>query len=42
MALRGENGVLQVSGTDLLRLRWNPFFDYVQSRILQFMELNDS
>jgi hypothetical protein len=42
MALRGENGVLQVSGTALLRLRWNPFFDYVQSKILAFMELSDS
>ena len=42
MALRGENGVLKVSGTALLRLRWNPFFDYVQSRILTFMELSDS
>ena len=42
MALRGEHGVLQMSGTDLLRLRWNPFFDYVQSRTLTFMELNDS
>ena len=41
MALRGEHGVLKVSGTDLLRLRWNPFFDYVQSRTLHFMELGD-
>jgi alpha-beta hydrolase superfamily lysophospholipase len=41
IALRGEHGVLQVSGTDLLRLRWNPFFGYVQSRILNFMELSD-
>jgi len=42
LALRGENGVLHVSGSELLRLRWNPFFDYVQSRILTFMELSDS
>ena len=39
LALRGEHGVLRVSGTDLLRLRWNPFFDYVQSRTLTFMRL---
>jgi alpha-beta hydrolase superfamily lysophospholipase len=38
--LRGERGVLRVSGTDLLRLRWNPFYDYVQSRTLQFMQLD--
>jgi alpha-beta hydrolase superfamily lysophospholipase len=39
LALRGERGVLLVSGTDLLRLRWNPFFDYVESRTLAFMRL---
>jgi hypothetical protein len=42
LALRVEHGVLRVSGTDMLRLRWNPFFDYVQSRTLKFMRLNDS
>jgi alpha-beta hydrolase superfamily lysophospholipase len=42
LALRGERGVLHVSGTDLLRLRWNPFYEYVQSRILKFMQLDDS
>jgi hypothetical protein len=41
LALRGEHGVLRVSGTDMLRLRWNPFFDYVEDRILQFSELNE-
>ena len=39
LALRGERGVLQVSGTELLRLRWNPFFDYVEARTLAFMRL---
>jgi hypothetical protein len=28
-----------VSGTDALRLRWNPFYDYVQSRALEFAGL---
>jgi len=37
--LRGEHGVLRVSGTDLLRLRWNPFYDYLLSRTLKFMRL---
>ncbi len=41
LALRGERGVLRVSGTDLLRLRWNPFFDYVESRVLRFTQLSD-
>ena len=39
--LRGERGVLRVSGTDMLRLRWNPFFDHLQSRTLQFMHLEE-
>lgn len=41
LALRGEHGVLYVSGSDLLRLRWNPFFGYVESRILGFTGLVD-
>ncbi len=41
LALRGERGVLQVSATDIMRLRWNPFFDYMENRILQFSELNE-
>ena len=40
LAFRGERGVLRLSGDDLLRLRWNPFFDYLQSRTLQFMRLD--
>lgn len=39
LAPRGERGVLQISGTDALRLRWNPFFDYMRSRIVQFTGL---
>jgi alpha-beta hydrolase superfamily lysophospholipase len=39
LAPRGERGILRVSGTDLLRLRWNPFFDYVEDRVLQFTGL---
>jgi alpha-beta hydrolase superfamily lysophospholipase len=37
--MRGERGVLRVSGADLLRLRWNPFYDYLEARTLQFMQL---
>ena len=39
LALRGERGVLRISGDERLRLRWNPFFDYVQSRTLKFVGL---
>jgi alpha-beta hydrolase superfamily lysophospholipase len=37
IALRGEKGVLQVSGTDMLRLRWNPFYDYIAQRVVDAM-----
>jgi alpha-beta hydrolase superfamily lysophospholipase len=37
MALRGERGVLQIPASDMLRLRWNPFYPYVESRILSFV-----
>lgn len=35
IALRGEKGVLQVSGTEMLRLRWNPFYSYVEQRVVE-------
>ena len=34
--LRGERGVLAISATDQLRLRWNPFYPYLEERILAF------
>ena len=41
LAPKGERNVLHVSGNDLLRLRWNPFFDYLESCVLQFTGLQD-
>ncbi len=41
LALRGEKGVLRLSGTDMLRLRWNPFYNYLESKTLDFMELQN-
>ncbi|MGA9575172.1 MAG: alpha/beta fold hydrolase [Lysobacterales bacterium] len=37
IAMRGEKGVLQVPAADQLRLRYNPFFRYVEHRVLVFM-----
>lgn len=37
IALRGERGVLQVPAADQLRLRYNPFYRYVEHRVLVFM-----
>jgi alpha-beta hydrolase superfamily lysophospholipase len=40
LAVRGERGVLRVSGNDMLRLRWNPFFEYLAQRALAFTDLS--
>ncbi|WP_313951267.1 alpha/beta hydrolase [Accumulibacter sp.] len=42
IALRGERGVLQIAASEMLRLRWNPFYPYVESRILAFIGLSGS
>ena len=39
LALRGEKGVLHVPAADLLRLRYNPFHDYLEKRTLVFTGL---
>jgi len=35
--LRGERGVLQIPASAMLRLRWNPFFSYLEERVLEFV-----
>ena len=40
LALRGERGVLQIPASDMLRMRWNPFYSYLERRILEFMGLD--
>jgi len=42
IALRGERGVLQIPAADMLRLRWNPFYPYVEGRVLEFLGLGAS
>jgi len=39
MDLRGERGLLQISAADMLRLRWNPFYPYMERRLLEFVHL---
>ena len=39
LALRGERGVLQIPASDMLRQRWNPFYDFMEQRVLEFMGL---
>jgi len=39
--LRGERGVLQIPADDMLRLRWNPFYPYMEKRMLEFVRLGN-
>jgi alpha-beta hydrolase superfamily lysophospholipase len=36
LILRGEKGALRISPVDQLRLRWNPFFSYLEERVTEF------
>jgi len=40
LAFRGERGVLQISDSAMLRQRWNPFYSYLEDRMLNFLELD--
>ena len=37
LALRGERGVLETSASDMLRLRWNPFYEWLEERVVGWM-----
>lgn len=39
LGMRGETGVLTVSPAAMLRMRWNPFYSYVEGRTLDFLGL---
>ena len=41
MAIQGERGLLKLSPDWLLRLRNNPFFDFVQGRVLDWFDQVD-
>ena len=41
LELRGEQGLLTVPPNALVRLRFNPFFSYVETRTIQFLGLAD-
>ncbi len=40
LELRGERGVLRIAAADMLRIRWNPFYPYLEQRTLDFMQLD--
>jgi alpha-beta hydrolase superfamily lysophospholipase len=37
MALQGERGLLKIPADWLLRLRYNPFYDYLETRVLEWV-----
>jgi hypothetical protein len=37
VALRGEKGTLNIPSTDMLRQRWNPFYDLIERRAQAFL-----
>jgi len=39
IAVRGERGVISIPASAMLRLRWNPFYSYVEKRIMNFISL---
>ena len=39
LALRGERDVLRIPASVMLRLRWNPFYPYIERRLLEFFQL---
>jgi alpha-beta hydrolase superfamily lysophospholipase len=42
LALRGERGALQISASSMLRLRWNPFYPYMEERVIKFLDLDST
>ena len=38
---RGERGVITIPAAEVLRLKWNPFYDYLEQRVLTFFDLHD-
>lgn len=38
MAIKGERGLLKIPGEWLLRLRYNPFYSYMQTRVLKWLD----
>jgi len=42
IAMRGENGVLKLTPGPMLRLRWNPFYAYLERQTLDFLGLKQA
>jgi hypothetical protein len=42
LAIKGERGLLKIPGEWLLRLRYNPFYAYMQTRVLKWLGDTDA
>ena len=42
LSFRGERDILQIRASTMLRLRWNPFYDYMENKMLNFLGLDDT
>ena len=40
MALQGERGLLELPGDWLLRMRYNPFFEVIEKRVLEWLDVD--
>lgn len=41
LSLRGERDILQIPASTMLRLRWNPFYNFMEEKLLRFLNLTD-
>ena len=41
LAMRGERATLQIPASTMLRLRWNPFYGFMENRLLEFLSLDE-
>jgi alpha-beta hydrolase superfamily lysophospholipase len=41
VALRGEKGALRIPAAEMLRMRWNPFYPFLEEMTLEFLNLEN-
>jgi hypothetical protein len=39
VAMRGEKGALRIPASEMLRMRWNPFYPFIEEMMLEFLNL---
>jgi hypothetical protein len=41
ITLHGERGVINIPAPEMLRLKYNPFYPYLEQRVLTFLQLGE-